>query len=289
MKTVALVTFSKLPKLFGSDNLLIDPFKKHGFKPLAVPWDKRDVSWENFDLVILRSCWNYHTRIPEFHDWLNKLESLKVNLWNPVNVIRWNMNKKYLLDLEKKGVPIIPTLLFNKEAIKDIRQLIDKKRWKEVVIKPAIGASAYKILKVNSRQIDSQLPYMEKVLQETEIIIQPFMEEVITMGEFSFVFINKKYSHAVLKKPKKDEFRSQIEFGGTELAVKPPPQLISQTQQAIDKIKSSLLYTRIDGLNIDGKLQIMEMELIEPDLFFKTNKNAVEKFVEAAVYLNSIR
>lgn len=280
MKTVALVTYGKQPDLLEGDKLLIEPFKKHGFKPLAVPWDKKGVSWENFDLVILRSAWDYHLRIPEFLNWLEHLESRKVNLWNPVNIIKWNMNKKYLLDLEKVGVPIIPTFILNKETINNAKEIILSKGWKEIVVKPVHGTSAYKIVKVKAQELNT--------LQDNEVIIQPFMKEINSKGELSFIFFNKQYSHAVLKKPKKEEFRSQPEFGGVELEVKPNSQLISQAQQMLDKIRSPLLYARIDCVNVNNQLQLMELELIEPYLFFEKDKKSAEKFVKAAIDLSRI-
>lgn len=275
MRKVALVTYGKQPELLEGDKLLIEPFKKHGFKPLAIPWDKKGVSWEDFDLVILRSAWDYHLKIPEFLNWLEHLESRKVNLWNPVSIIRWNMNKKYLLELKKVGVPIIPTFILNKETINDAKEIILSKGWKEIVVKPVHGASAYKIVKVKAQELDT--------LQDNEVIIQPFMKEINSEGELSFIFFNKQYSHAILKKPKREEFRSQIEFGGAELETKPPSQLISQAQQIMDKIKSPLLYARVDGLNVGGKFFLMELELIEPYLFFEKDKKSAEKFVEAAI------
>lgn len=288
MKTVALVTYSKQPKLFDSDNLLIDPFKKHGSKPLSIPWDKKNVTWEKYDLVILRSTWDYHYRIPEFLDWLNKLESLKVNLWNPVNIIRWNMNKKYLLDLERMRIPIIPTLLFSKETIKEARKMIIARGWEEIVIKPAYGASSYKIGRIKSEELDPEILQLVNILGESDVLIQPFVKDVNLEGEVSFIFINKQYSHAVLKKPKKNEFRSQRKYGGKEITINPPVSFIFQAKRVLDNIPSPILYARIDGLIINGQFLLMELELIEPDLFFNKNKDAAEKFVEAAIYLNHL-
>lgn len=275
MKTVVLVTYGKQPELLEGDKLLVEPFKKHGFKAFAIPWDKKDVAWEDFDLVILRSTWDYHLRTKEFLNWLDYLESRKVRLWNPVSIIRWNMNKKYLLDLEKVGVPIIPTFILNKETINNAKEIILSKGWKEIVVKPVYGASAYKIVKVKAQELDT--------LQGDDVIIQPFMKEVNLEGEYSFIFFNKQYSHTVLKISKKNEFRSQREFGGKELKIEPNQKLISQAERILNKLNSLLLYARIDGLVIDGQLKLMELELIEPYLFFEKDKKSAEKFVNAAI------
>lgn len=285
MKTVALVTYSKQPELLDGDKLLIDPFQRHGFSLQAIPWDKKEVLWENFDLVIFRSCWDYHLRIPEFLHWLNKLETRKVNLWNPAKIVRWNMDKKYLLDLEKEGIPIIPTLIFNKETIKNAKAIINDKNWQEVVIKPTFGASAYKTVRVKSERLNPELPVLNSIFQESEVIIQPFIQDINIYGELSFIFFNKQYSHTIMKRPRKNEYRSQIEFGGIELSSKPNPNLISQAQQVIEKIDSPLLYARVDCLNNNGQLQLMELELIEPYLFFEKDRTATENFVAATANL----
>lgn len=286
MKKVALVTYSKQPKLFDGDNLLVDPFKKHGFSAKVIPWDKKNILWEDFDLIILRSCWDYHLRTKEFLNWLEYLESRKAKLWNPVSIIRWNMNKKYLIDLEKEGFPIIPTVLVEKESIKDIQKIVSDNKWEEIIVKPTIGNSAYNTHKLRLNDLESELPQLTKMLQNNELIIQPFMEKINQEGEYSFIFFNKQYSHTVLKKPKENEFRSQREFGGKELKMESNQQLISQAKRILNKINSPILYARIDGLDIDGQLKFMELELIEPYLFFEKDEAAAEKFVEAAIYLN---
>ncbi|MBI5452479.1 hypothetical protein HY945_03375 [Candidatus Gottesmanbacteria bacterium] len=285
MRSIALVTYTQQPKLFDGDNLLVDPFKRHGFSVKVIPWDKKDILWENFDLVILRSAWDYHLRIPEFLNWLDLLESRKVNLWNPVNIIRWNMNKKYLLDLSNLGIHIIPTLLVNKDTLNYARKIADKKGWEEVVVKPTYGASAYRIEKFKSQELDVEIPQLQSILRESDIMIQPFMKEINSEGELSFIFFDKQYSHAILKKPKKEEFRSQPEFGGSEISIKPAPQLLSQAQQILGKISSPLLYARIDGVDVNGQFQLMELELIEPYLFFEKDEKSAEKFVDAAISL----
>lgn len=283
MRKVALVTYSKHPELFDGDNLLVEPFKKRGFTPISIPWDKMGVEWDSFDLVIIRSVWDYHTRIREFSDWINTLEISKVNIWNPAKIIRWNMDKKYLLELKSKGIPIVPTLIINKANVQNIGNLLKDRLWEEVIIKPTIGASSYKIIRVKSRELSLHSSEIEDILRESEMIIQPYIREINLEGECSFLFFNKVYSHAVLKKPKADEYRTQPEFGGSEVGVKPDPNVIKQASNILNKIDSSLLYARVDGLIVNGQFMLMELELIEPYLFFEFEKASAERFVEAAM------
>lgn len=281
MKKVALVTYNRLLQLNSSDQLLIEPFRKQGYQPIIVRWDDKNVCWEDFDLVILRSCWDYHYRISQFLEWLDKLESLKVNLWNPVRIIKWNIDKKYLFELEKKGVSIVPTFLINKKNVQNIKSLLEIKGWEEIIIKPSVGASSYKIKRINTEKIYPDSPEITNILIHSDVIIQPFMEEIINKGEYSFIFIDKKFSHAIHKFPKKGEFRSQFEYGSKEVLYESKLQYIKETQKILEIIDSSLLYARIDGLIIDHQFYLMELELIEPYLYFKFEQMSAQKFVEA--------
>src|SRR4030042_2037048 len=103
MKTVGLITYCQSPELTPSDQLLVEPLKKLGFNPVAVPWDDENVNWSAFDVLIFRSCWNYHLQYKKFIEWLNHLEKLHIPVWNPIPIIKWNSNKIYLKDLEYKG------------------------------------------------------------------------------------------------------------------------------------------------------------------------------------------
>ncbi len=287
MKKVALVTYNKQPKLFDSDNLLVKPFQKHGFIAEATPWDRKGVDWKEYDLVILRTPWNYHLQVPEFLGWIEYLESQKVKLWNPPNIIRWNMNKKYLLELSNMGIPIIPTLICSKENIHQIPPQIMERNWKEIILKPGFGASSYQIQKIKAEDFDPESKSIQTILKNSILLIQQFMKEISTTGEFSFIFFDKKFSHAIHKKPKVNEFRSQPEFGGIEILYQPTSQQISQAQHVLNHVDSPLLYARVDGLIIKDKFRLMELELIEPDLYFVKEKRATEKFVKSAIELSN--
>ncbi len=285
MKKVALVTYNELPNLVDGDNLLIDPFKTQGVEVVAAPWDKPDIKWGNFNIVILRSCWNYIDKFKEFTTWLDDLEKNKVNLWNPVQIIKWNSNKKYLLDLEKKGASIIPTKIFNKNNIKEIPEYLDSLEiYETIIIKPVIGNRSLNVVKINKNKFDINNVEFVNLINGTEVLIQPFLKEIEKDGEFSFVFFNKKYSHAMVKKPKQGEYRTHPDFGGIEYKFNPPENLIRQAEIILNNIESPLLYARVDGICVNGKLLLMELELIEPYLFFECEEKAPKSFVDAVKY-----
>ena len=110
MRRIALATCSKLPHLTDDDQLLFDPLGHAGVSAAPVVWDDRDVNWQEFSCVVIRSCWDYHKRVDEFLDWVDLLEKQDIHLLNPPEIIRWNCNKRYLIDLEAKGVSIVPTI-----------------------------------------------------------------------------------------------------------------------------------------------------------------------------------
>lgn len=281
MKSIALVTYKKSPNLSESDILLVEPFKKIGFSITSAPWDDKKIMWDKFEYVILRSCWDYHERIDEFYEWLDKLERLRVKVWNPLPSIRWNSNKKYLLDLEKKDIPIVPTTIINKNSTLTVESLFSTVNTHEIVIKPTVGASAYEIFRVKDTAINVGQEKIDRLLSKSDIIVQPLMKEVINQGEYSFMFFNKKFSHTMLRSPKKGDFRTNYHEGGIETKAQPSDNLIAQATHIVSGIDSPLLYARVDAIDCNGKLTLMELELIEPHLFFDQDSKSPDLFVRA--------
>ena len=255
---LGLVTCRQFPRLTASDSLLIKPLTSLGFQIKAVPWDDEKVRWEQFDTLILRSCWNYHLVPEKFLSWLDLIEKQGIKLWNPYKIVRWNINKKYLFDLKKKGIDIVPTKLINSGKTFDFKKNIHEFNTDDLIIKPVIGASAYGVKRI-SKNTKFTLP-------AGDYLVQPFLKEIYD-GEYSLIFFNKKFSHAVIKIPNAKDFRTQPELGGTEKLIQPDKKIIKQAQIILEKIDSPLLYARVDGLLINGKFILMELELIEPHLF----------------------
>ncbi|KKS45187.1 hypothetical protein A2781_03180 [Candidatus Gottesmanbacteria bacterium RIFCSPHIGHO2_01_FULL_42_27] len=263
---IAFVTYAKSPRFTPSDKLLVKPLESFGHKLFPAPWDNPEIDWQKFDVLILRSCWNYHLHIDGFLSWLKKIKKLGIRLWNPYQIVLWNIDKRYLFDLEKKGIGIIPTKLIKKNAVSTLKKYFSDFNCQELIVKPTIGASAYKINRFLVSEAEIRLKDFQQMLTQTDCLIQPLMKEIFE-GEISMIFLGKKFSHAILKQPRQDEFRVQIELGGTEELTNLSPELIKQGQKIIDSIKGNLLYARVDGIIHDGKFMLMELELVEPHLF----------------------
>jgi glutathione synthase/RimK-type ligase-like ATP-grasp enzyme len=224
------------------------------------------VRWQDFEAVVIRSTWDYHRRYDDFLRWLDRMEG--INLFNPVQVVRWNANKTYLRDLAAGGIAVVPTLWPTRHT--EIPILMRENGWRQAVLKPTISATAYQTHLITSE--DQLAPF------SGEMMLQPFMPEIAENGEWSLIFFHGRFSHAVLKRPKAGDFRVQHDFGGTIEALLPPPSLIEQAVTAVAKVNSPLLYARVDGIDVDGKLYLMELELIEPDLFL--NPETAARFVD---------
>ena len=229
-------------------------------------------------MIVIRTPWDYFLRFEEFSKWLNSLRKIKTPVWNSVDVIEKNIHKFYLKDFETAGIPIVPTVFVNKNFKTDLNQVLKEKDWDKAVIKPAVSGGAYNthLVSRNEPGIQSKL---DELLSDKDVLIQKFIEE-IQHGEWSLLFFDKKYSHSALKVPKIGEFRVQSEHGGEYVYKEAPVKLIEQAQKIVDSIKDELLYARVDGIYLNETLFLMELELIEPDLFLGTPE-AQNNFVNA--------
>ena len=283
MPRVAFVTWSGLPGLSEDDRLAVAELGRRGSTVQSTVWDAPGVVWTDFESVVLRSCWDYHHRPDAFLDWLAKLDGQGVPLWNPPAVVRDNVDKTYLRELEAVGIPVVPTIWLESGADADLEELMEERGWSEVVIKPTVSASAFRTFRADSakpRQSD-----LEELLSASGALVQLFLPEIETQGEWSLIFFGGKYSHAVLKRPKAGDFRVQNDFGGSASPERPSPALVEQARAVVATIPQPWLYARVDGVDRGGVFTLMELELIEPSLFLGSDPQAPARFAEAIANL----
>ncbi|HEX8139583.1 MAG TPA: hypothetical protein VF544_18635 [Pyrinomonadaceae bacterium] len=285
MTRVAFVTYADLPLLYDDDRLAAELLRSRGVEVEAALWDSQKVKWEEFDAVVLRSCWEYHLRTREFLDWVALMERRGVRLWNPPGVVRENADKHYLRRLEAEGVRVAPTVWVEPGDDFDLAASLEQQGWPQAVIKPTVSMSAYKTWITTPLRAVADDREVREILSNSGVMIQRFVPEVQTHGEWSFVFFMKEYSHAVLKMPKPGDFRTQRDFGGRHAESNPPPRLVEQAQDIILKVKEPLLYARVDGVEVDEELTLMELELIDPVLFFGHSAGAAGRFADAVEML----
>ena len=232
-----------------------------GFEVEPVPWTEAG-DLTGFDLVLSLLAWGYHLRYPEWLDFLQRCEIAHVPLINPPALLRWNSDKAYLAQLAEAGVATVPTLAVEQcceEDLEEARRYFDCER---LVIKPAVSATATGTYLLG--------PY-DRLPGESRgrpMILQPFVEEIGTTGEFSLLLFDGELSHTVVKRPKPGEFRVQSYFGGITLSSIAPPGAEELALAALAAAPAKATYARVDIVpDDDGVLRIMELELIEPQLF----------------------
>jgi glutathione synthase/RimK-type ligase-like ATP-grasp enzyme len=282
-KHLALITYSGLPHGAESERLMLPYLAAAGVETEIIDW-RSSYNFSKFDLIVLRSCWDYHLSPAEFIDWLRQVAQTTPVL-NPIDTVLWNHNKFYLREVAALGIEIVPTIFVShaKELSAEVATTIRSWKNKNIVVKPAISASAH-----NTRLMDgAQWSADQEVIRimKGPFLVQPFIPEIQDEGEISFVYIDGRFSHAALKRPAAGDFRVQKEHGGSAELFHPNANLLAQADQIaaiVPQVRNSL-YCRIDAVARDGKLVLMELELIEPELFLSLAEGAAEKFADAIV------
>jgi len=282
--TIGLLTCEKLPDLTISDQQLIPELAKHNLMAKAVIWNDKTINWSDFDYLIFRNTWDYFEKETEFNLWLDQIERLGIKTLNPIEVIKQNKHKFYLREIEKKGISILPTIFIDKTNHLNLAEIIPL-HWKKAVIKPAFSAGSYLTEVFDVTDIQEINKNYATIASEKEFLLQEFMPEIQNLGESSFIFFNKKFSHAVNKKPIEGDFRVQSQFGGRYTLIQPTPELIDKAHKVVNTFQDKLLYARVDGIVIDTELHLMEIECIEPDLYFDISEGALERFVASIIEL----
>lgn len=278
---VALATYHRAPDLAPDDRSLIQALEARGIIPGPAVWSDAGVAWSSFDAVVIRSCWDYHLRVRDFLGWLDRLESAGVRVFNSPALIRWNSNKRYLLDLSTHGVATIPTMIVARGGADDVSRVARAEGWSRVVVKPAISASGYETYAFDAPLDEGARGRLERATMIGEMLVQPFADEVPRHGEYSFTFIDGAFSHATIKRPSRGEFRVQTEHGGSVDPIDVNESLVSQARQVIGALPETPLYARVDGIVRGGAFLLMELELIEPNLFLDYQSGATDRLARA--------
>lgn len=277
-RPLAFVTYDKHPDGADDDQLAFPALRDLGYEVHTPIWNDPAVDWKAYDALIIRSCWDYYTQIDDFRAWLDRLESIGAHVLNPLPIIRWNMDKVYLREIMERGAPVIPAVWLRQGETAQLAHLMDANGWDQAVMKPTISAGAYQTLVVDRADAAAQQPGFEAMLSNVGVIVQKFLPEIRTDGEWSFFFFNNQFSHAIIKRPNPGDFRIQ---GGTIESVIPSSDALEQARQALAFVDAPLLYARVDGLLITDTLHLMELELIEPRLYLKWGDGAPERFAQA--------
>ena len=276
---LGIVTCDKCPSLIAGEKPLIPLLRPFDVAAEPVVWNDHSVDWSAYGGLLVRSIWDYHLHRDAFLSWLNRLEQMQMPVWNPVSILRWNHHKFYLRDLASRGVRIAPTLFFESGEHGSMKR-VEAAGWSDVVIKPAVSASGYRTHAFALASTEAHRQF-EAAAAHGDYLVQPFLPGIQNHGEVSMIFFNGKYSHAVLKRPRQGEFRVQREHGGHEVPYTPQPEFIRTGEVILERTGMTPLYARVDGMIDNQQFVLMELELIEPDLFLETAPGAVNRFADA--------
>jgi glutathione synthase/RimK-type ligase-like ATP-grasp enzyme len=279
--TIAFATSSEFSQLTSDDQLAAQALRAQGLNVDAVLWDNPSLDWNAYAAIVIRSCWDYHDRPAEFTAWLDRVEKQGANLLNPADLVRWNMDKIYLSDLELQGIYLLPSVWLPRRAHVNLAHLMAEKGWAQAVVKPLVSAAANQTFLISLEGAAAHQVAFEADLQQGGLLVQEFAPEIQTQGEWSLIFFGGQYSHSVLKQPGAEDFRVQEHHGGSVKPASPPASLIAQATEILALVDSDWLYARVDGVERQGSLYLMELELIEPHLFFETHLQAPLHFADA--------
>jgi glutathione synthase/RimK-type ligase-like ATP-grasp enzyme len=272
---IKFVTCQTLPNLDPDDVLAVDHLQRHHIRCTPAVWDDSSVDWSSAQIILLRSTWDYHLNVDKFLRWA---QSCGPRLANSFGLVKWNYHKKYLLELNERGVPTIPTVLLANDQAAELAAA----NWQDVVIKPAIGLATHGVKRFTvsdeARRATAQ-EHAETLAQTGDVLIQPFMRSVSEYGERALVFFNGDYSHAV----RKTAFQALAVAGQAgETSVAASDDEIELGRKALAALPETPLYARVDIVRDENKQpMVMELELIEPSLFLAFDDEAPERFAKA--------
>ncbi len=262
------------------DHLLFAPLSAQGWSAEEIPWNRQGVAWADYDAVIIRSTWDYQNHLEAFLETLAGIDAA-TRLLNPLGICRWNCHKSYLRELAGQGVPTVPSLWEPALRPESLHAAAARFGTERLVVKPCVGANADDIFPL-SLSDPAGWADAQAVFAAREVIIQPFISSITSHGEYSLFYFGDQFSHAIRKRPAAGDFRVQEEHGGLITPADPPREVLDAASLTLAVLGQTLLYARLDFVTLDdGSPALIEMELIEPSLYFEQCDDAASNFVAA--------
>lgn len=253
------------------ETLLIEALAEIGVNAAPAVWSSAEVDWSKFSAVVIRTCWDYHLRVEEFLAWIESLEEKDVLVVNYPGLIRWNIEKTYLTEFEAQGVTIPETVWLKAGESADVADLCAVRGWREAVVKPIVSASAYGTKRRSSGVVCGPM------------MVQRYLSAIESEGEWSLIYFADQFSHAVRKRPQAADFRVQKEHGGSVEAATPGPDLLLFAASALRALPLPATFARVDLVEQQGKIYLMEMEVIEPELFLNSAEGSARRLAKSIV------
>lgn len=262
------------------DALLLNALEKCGMRSARFSWSDKEVNWSKVRSVIFSTTWDYFDRYDEFKKWFEHLKS-KVVMYNDPRILEWNQDKIYLSELKNKGIEIPETIFIKKGDSAKLIGHAQKLSTEEFVLKPNVSGAARHTYRLNRSTCDSFETNYRKLIEQEDFMIQAFQFNILTKGEISLVLIGGEFTHSVLKRGKGDDFRVQDDFGGTVDVYTPNLSEIDFAKICYDALDVKPMYCRVDLIwNNNGELALSELEMIEPELWFRNEPEAAMKLAK---------
>jgi hypothetical protein len=281
LNRVAFLTMQNPVDFVTDYHLAIPPLEALGWELQCVPW-RSAPDWNNFDAVYICTPWDYPEHVAEFMRVLETIDASRATLYNDLEIARWNLEKDYLQDVEARGDDIVPSTWYNDFDADAVPGFFAEHAVDRVVIKPVIGANAKDTFVLKKPVEQGLLTTLQATFSGRRFFVQPFIENIQSEGEYSLFFFNGEYSHAIQKIPKAGDFRVQEEHGAAIVPVSPPAGLRETAHRVFSHISPLPVYGRGDWVRgPDGRFLLMELELIEPSLYLRTDSGAAARFAAA--------
>jgi glutathione synthase/RimK-type ligase-like ATP-grasp enzyme len=277
----AYLTMEEIGNFVADSDLSIAPMAELGWEVEMLPW-RRDVDWNDYDLVYICTPWDYQHDVEAFLGVLEAIERSSARLVNSLDLVRWNLEKTYLRELELRGADIVPSIFFDRFDARRIAACFSAHNTGRIVVKPVVGANSDHIFVLTEPLPDDVIEELEQTYERRPLFVQPFIDSVQSEGEYSLFFFGGDYSHAILKKPRPGDFRTQEEHGADILSIEAPPALVATARNVLGVVNPQPVYVRADFVRDRGeRFRLMELELIEPSLYFRTDPGSARRFAKA--------
>jgi glutathione synthase/RimK-type ligase-like ATP-grasp enzyme len=283
---IALATCENLPDWEVDDRPLHEAFETRGVVLERPIWSDPHIVWSNYDACLIRTTWDYQERRSEYLAWIEHV-SCATRLFNPAPIVRWNTHKSYLRDLESRGVRVAPTVWLLAGQRANLGEIVEPLGWERAFLKPAIGATARETMRFSADDADQLAraqQHVDRLLRAEDVLLQPYLVSVETLGELSAVFIDGEITHTVRKIPVPGDYRVQDDYGADDEPYAFSEHELETARRAVEAVEGheDLLYARTDFLRDDeGQLCLGELELVEPSLFFRHGPHAAERLADA--------
>jgi glutathione synthase/RimK-type ligase-like ATP-grasp enzyme len=268
-------------QVIQEDTILLNAFKKNGLKAVRTYWDNPEFDFADTEISLFRTIWDYFHRFDEFSVWLKDTEH-KTRFINPPELLYQNIDKHYLIDLFAKGINIPPTIIIEKGDQRSLIEVFQESTFCDAILKPAVSGAGRHTYKVSKPVIADHEAVFKQLIQHETMLLQEYQKNITIYGEVAIIMFNGRFSHAVLKTAKTGEFRVQDDFGGTVKLYNPTNEEINFAEQVLSVCSPLPLYTRVDIIkDNNNKPALGELELIEPELWFRFHEPASEMIVDA--------